>query len=546
MAPVSAPPSLSDPPRDAADVSPQVLRARLQALEAAQQEWRAEQYRLRLRIQDLEQQLRARTAARAGTPAPPGVLSLFADPSAEGSPAEGAPSVPTAAPPTTAGRSPPSRVPRGPQPLDPALRREVIVLPDPPPNERRCPVTGAPMRVGFTERLEVLARTPAVYYVKRYERTVFVSPAKSAPVTTPWPADILPRSRMHASVIAHIAAAHFSEHVPYYRLEQQLARTGVSLPRSTQVSLMVQLDALVAPLITHVKTLVLGSGYVHLDATPVDVCDPARPGEARSATLWAYRARSRDPAIEGLVWFDYQATKSPVHPREILQAAQYRGVVQTDGASGLDTLGPPEVVTHLGCWAHARRYVAEAVRLGEPRAAAYLTQVDRLFRLDARARRIVAAQPTDARPAVAARVAPWRERFSVPLARALFARAAHDVLGLPPKSALGVALGYLLGQRAPLTRCVTTPEAYLDNNGAENAIRPLKLGAKNWLFIGHPSAGPRLANLFTLVENARQAGVDIEAYLLALLTRLPNHSVRRLGDWLPQAWQRARADGITP
>ena len=63
--------------------------------------------------------------------------------------------------------------------------------------------------------------------------------------------------------------------------------------------------------------------------------------------------------------------------------------------------------------------------------------------------------------------------------------------------------------------------------------------------MGHPDAGPRLANLFTLVENGRQAGVDIEAYLLDLLTRLPAHSVRRLSDWLPRAWQRARADGIT-
>jgi transposase len=129
----------------------------------------------------------------------------------------------------------------------------------------------------------------------------------------------------------------------------------------------------------------------------------------------------------------------------------------------------------------------------------------------------------------------WSARFSAPLADALSARATADGLTLPPKSALGQAVGYLLAQRAPLTRCVTTPGARLDNNAVENAIRPVKLGAKNWLFIGHPEAGPRLANLFTLVENARQAGVDIEAYLTALLTGLPTHSVRRLGEWLPRA-----------
>lgn len=519
------------------DVDP-TLRTRLATLEAAQQEWRAEQQRLRLRIQDLEQQLRARSGGRGPASADVGLLSLFGD--------LGVAAVAPAAP-TRPGARPtrPRAQPPGPQPLDPALPRKVIVLPDPPVAQRVCATTGVPLVPGFPEVLEVLARRPAVYFVKRYERTVWVSPAKSAPLATPWPSDLLPRARMHASVIAHIAAAHFAEHVPYYRLEQQLARTGVSLARSTQVSLMTQLDALVAPLVAHLHTLVLGSRYVHLDATPVDVCDPARPGAARTAHLWAYRARSPDPAIDGLVCFDYQATKSPQHPRALLQQAQYRGVLQTDGAAGLDTLGPPDQITHLGCWAHARRYVAEAVQLGDPRAARYLAGIDRLFRYDARARRIVRAQPAATRAALATRVATWRPRFSRPLVEALMARALTDLLVLPPKSALAVALGYLLGQRAPLTRCVTTPDAALDNNAAENAIRPLKLGAKNWLFVGHPDAGPRLAHLFTLVENARQADVDIEVYLLDLLTRLPAHSVRRLGDWLPRAWQRARADGIT-
>ena len=161
---------------------------------------------------------------------------------------------------------------------------------------------------------------------------------------------------------------------------------------------------------------------------------------------------------------------------------------QTDGAAGLDALGAPNGVTHVGCWAHARRRFVQAVRLGDSRAGPYLAQLDRLFRLDARARRIVAAAPIHAD-----RVARWRVRFSAPLAEALFARAATAGLTLPPKSALGQAVGSLLAQRAPLTRCVTTPGARLDNNAVEHAIRPVKLGAKHWLFVGHPEAGPRLA-----------------------------------------------------
>jgi hypothetical protein len=173
--------------------------------------------------------------------------------------------------------------------------------------------------------------------------------------------------------------------------------------------------------------------------------------------------------------------------------------VQTDGAAGLDALAPPEHITHLGCWAHARRYVVEAVETGDARARPYLAAIDRLFRLDARASHVTDHVPIDdpRRARVRERVRTWRERFSVPLMRALFTQATQDVVSLPPKTALATALGYLLGQRAPLERCVTTAEASLDNNPVENAMRPLKLGARNWLFIGHPDAGPRLANLFT-------------------------------------------------
>ena len=277
---------------------------------AQQLEW--ERTRLTLRVQDLEQQLAPRGR---GVPAPDATaLSLFHDdvampesvgPSAV--PASGPPRVPKR--PMAASASA-SRRP-GRKPLDPSLPREVIRLPDPPETSRVDVFTGQRLTPGFTETLEVLARKPAVYFVKRYERTVWVSPAKTAPVATPWPPSALPRAGIDASVVAHVATAHFVEHVPYYRLEQQLARTGVTLARTTQVSLMAQLDARVAPIVEALKRDVLASGYVHLDATPIDVCDPERPGAARSATVWAYRARSPDPTRDGLVWFDYRATKSP-------------------------------------------------------------------------------------------------------------------------------------------------------------------------------------------------------------------------------------------
>lgn len=423
-------------------------------------------------------------------------------------------------------------LPMGPKPLDPALPREIIQLPNPGLKELLCPVTQRPMQPAFVETLEVLARRPAVYYVQHYERTVFTSPAKTAPVYTAWPADVLPRARVHASIVAHIAAAHFCEHQPYYRLEKHLERIGVELPRVCQVSLMAQLDERMQPLVAAIQGQVWASGYVQLDATPIDLCDPARPGAARESTLWAYRA------TDGPVWFDFQLNKSPKRPTQLL--ANYRGLLQTDGASALDAIGRDDGrVIHLGCMSHARRYFVKAVDAGEREAEPYLRAINRLFRLERLARHFRLTLENRAS---------LRQRYSQPTADQLFADALVAAPLAPPKTRFGQALGYLLGQKPSLLRCLSELRARIDNNLVEQAIRPLKLGAKNWQQIGHPKAGPRLANLFTLVENCRLAGVDPEAYLVDIIARLPDHPMKRIAELLPHAWKiaRATAPAVTP
>jgi len=479
---------------------------------------------LELQVRKLKQELWGRKSERF-VAEPAGQSTLFT----ESTPDQPATQTPAAATQPAAPRSA-RKLPMGPKPLDPALPREVIQLPAPDLKSLICPETKQAMKPGFVEQLEVLARKPAVYFVKRYERTVFVSPAKTAPVATEWPADVLPRARMHASVVAHVAAAHYADHLPYYRIEQQLARTGVELPRNCQVSLMGQLDRLVQPLVEAILRDVLGSGYVFLDATPVPVLDPARPGAAREATLWAYRGGT------GSVWFEYQPSKSPQHPDRVLKSADFRGHLQTDAASGLGNIGPPGQVTSLGCHAHLRRYFFKAVQGDERQAGPYLLGSNKLFRLERLAKHFRLTEDNRAK---------LRARHSVPLFDGLLARAEADTLTALPKSLFGAGLHYLLAQRAPLRRCLTEAKAELSNNAVERAIRPVKLGAKNWLHVGHPDAGPRLANLFTVVENCRLLGLDPEAYLIDLIARLPGHPAAKVAELLPRAWAQARSAAAT-
>lgn len=492
--------------------SPAELLVERQRLLREKEQLTAELRIMQLKVEKLQRQLWGKKSERmpAGD-ANQGVL--FAEPA----------SIATAASERTSGgaRQRRSEAAKGPRPLDPALPREVIQVPAPDVTELICPVTKQPMQPGFVERLEVLARRAPEYYVKAYERTVFVSPAKIAPVYSPWPADVLPRSRMHASVVAHLAAAHYCEHLPFHRIEQQLARTGVDLPRSTQVSLMGQLDRLVEPLLVALKKEIFASGYIHVDATPLDVCDPQRPGKAREATLWAYRTKS------GAVWFEYHASKSPTHPDATLKTMQFRGLCQTDGAKGLGSIGPPGEVISLGCHAHARRYFFEAHQAGDPRAQWYLERFAKLFRVEQLAQRH-------------GRKEALRRRFSQPLFETMLQQAETHAAVAPARTALGDAVRYLLDQQERLRRCLTELEADLSNNAVERAIRPLKLGARNWLFVGDPKAGPRLANLFTLVENCRLQDIDPERYLIDLLGRLQDHPAAKVGELLPHHWLAAR------
>lgn len=173
---------------------------------------------------------------------------------------------------------------------------------------------------------------------------------------------------------------------------------------------------------------------------------------------------------------------------------------------------------------------------GERPAEPYLREINRLFRLERLAQHFHLKEENRGK---------LRQRYSVPRFDALVRQAAADQLATPPKSLCGVALHYFLAQQEPLRRCLTEAKAGLSNNPVENSIRPLKLGAKNWLQIGHPKAGSRLANLFTVVENCRQARIDPETYLIDVIARLPAYPAAQIADWLPRTWAQARPAATT-
>ena len=213
----------------------------------------------------------------------------------------------------------------------------------------------------------------------------------------------------------------------------------------------------------------------------------------------------------------------------------YAGYIQADAYGGYDHLFQPRgggvaVPTEVGCWAHARRKFVEAGRSDALRSCTAVAMIRRLYDVEAEGRELDAAS----RRAV-------RQAKSVPLLGTIKAWLDEQQGQVLPKSRMGEAIGYCLGNWKALTEYVHDGDLSPDNNAAENAIRPIVLGRKNWLFAGSDNGGRTGAVLASLVASCRRHGVDVFPYLRDVLTRIAATPVSRLDPFLPDRWKAAHA-----
>lgn len=413
---------------------------------------------------------------------------------------------------------------KGPKPLPPHLPRVEERITDPSLKELICPITGQIMKSAFEERVEVLARKPAEYYVRVLIRHVFASPQGDALAYSPWPADVMPRSRIDASVVGSVLSARFADHQPYSRQSDQLERHGVNLSRGTLCSLVRLAEQKLENIYQAVVRQTLAHDYLMMDPTPIRLKSEKKKGGTRKATFWTYRA------LDGPVFFEFAEGKHGSTPKETLK--HYTGILQTDGANNFGGIAERSNITHLNCWAHARRYFLKAEEAGQRKASEYLNVIDRLFRIERLARHF------KLRPGNLLKL---RERHSIPVVDALIEKARGDASKERMlKTPLPKAFAYLLARTEPLSECFKHAPSRIDNNLAENALRPIKLGAKNWLFIGHENAGPRAAMMFTLAQNCRVLGINPEAYFIDVLSRVDEHPVDRIDELTPHAWSQTQ------
>jgi transposase len=391
------------------------------------------------------------------------------------------------------------------------------------PEQCVCGSCGKETTVIGYETSEQLDVKPAEYFVvvTKREKRACKGCEEQGVACAPVPVRIIEKGLASDRVVIDTVVSKYADHVPIYRQSVILEReTGIELSRSTLDGWVMRVGELLRPISVAMGQELLSGSYIQADETTVGVQMHDGRGKNHLAYLWQY---SRP---DGPVVFDFRMGREREGPRRFL--GNFEGILQSDGYGAYDHIGGKQLV-HAACWAHARRKFFEAVKLNreDQTSIRLVAQINELFAIDAQANQEGLSQSE--RHAL-------RLDKSKPLLEELkpaIQAARADAL---PKSALAKACDYTLTLWGRLSRFLEYPELELSNNLAENAIRPVALGRKNWIHLGSKEAGPRVAAIISIVETCRRLNLSVRDYLASVLPGLADFPINRVAKLTPSAW----------
>jgi transposase len=380
---------------------------------------------------------------------------------------------------------------------------------------------------------EQLAVIPRQHYVIAYKRAKYVPKHDDVPGAgqgvsiASRPDQILPKALAHSSVIADVVVRKFVDGLPLYRQEQIYAREGIDLSRQTMSGWVIQLHERLSPLITVMQRFLHQGRAIHIDETRLQVLNEVGRENSQLSYMWVYVGGPPDKPV---VWYQYADSRGGEVPKHFLCANDDpppEMYLVTDGYEGYNALSQsPGILGHAACWAHVRRRFVEATHGRKNTAAAHqmVALIRKLYQIERNAKESSPA----ARKAL-------RQEQAKPILDKIKQWLDQKVPQVLPKSPLGTAIAYTLKLWPKLTTYLEDGHVEVDNNKAENAIRPFVIGRKVWLFSGSPRGAQASATLYTLVETAKANDLEPWAYLNYLFEHLPAAtSAQALEALLPQ------------
>lgn len=376
-----------------------------------------------------------------------------------------------------------------------------VILPEPItlPEHERLDADGRPLPLLGYRSTDLWDFRPGAYVIRRIRRAIYGRPFSEADarVVAAMPPRLIPGGTMTDAAIIQTVIDKYADHLPLYRQEQRAARQGIHLSRSTLVGHVTALATACAPIYQALVDEVRHARYLHLDDTPVRVLTPGL-GHTATGRIWVYRS-------EQATVFACTESRAGRHPDEFL--TDYRGFIVADAYAGHNRLYDPGRAIPVGCWAHVRRKFVEMP--DSPIARSLVEDIGRLYAIE----RELALVTEDERHRV-------RGARAVPLLTDLDRRLTAIHQHTTPASTLGKAVAYARNRWPTLLTYTAHGFLPIDNNPAENSLRPWAVGRKNWLFLGNHAAGQRAAICATLIENCRRQALDPFVYLRNATTAL--------------------------
>ena len=376
---------------------------------------------------------------------------------------------------------------------------------------------------------EVLEYVPGRFRVVLHVRPKLACGGCDSISQAPAPSLPIPRGRAGPNLLAHVVVSKFADHLPLYRQSHIYAREGVGLSRSTLADWMGQVSWLLQPLVDRIADHVMASPKLHADDTPVPVLAPGT-GKTATGRLWVYLRDNRRwrPSDKPAALFRYSPDRKGEHPREHLKT--FAGFLQADAYAGFERLYTPDrqpgLITPVACWAHARRKLHDVYKADPHSVAAEgLMIIGELYDVERRITRDPADDRRKARKLSRLRVLDF------------FAWADGVLAQVSARSPLAEALRYAVKLKPQLLVYTENGRLEIDNNLAENALRGIAVGRKNWLFAGADCGGERAAAMYSLLETAKLNDLNPQAWLADVLDRIgKGHPINRLDELLPWNW----------
>ncbi len=370
-----------------------------------------------------------------------------------------------------------------------------------------------------TEELEC---EPARFFIRRYIRYKYAAKNGEGVKTGDLPERVIDKGIPGAGLLSMILTDKYMDHLPLYRQKQRFARENIPIASSTIEGWVKQGLERLDPLYQQLKFDIKAKGYLQVDETSIKVLESDKKGACHLGWYWVYHS-----PLDGLVLMDYQPTRGSSATKEML--ANFRGYLQSDGYAVYQKIGQRAEVTPVACWAHARREFERALDNDKLKASKGLKLIQQLYAVERNAKEKGLSSD---------QIKTLRLEESLPVINELGKWIFAEVKNTLPKSQIGKAMHYAMERWDKLSAYLQDGNLHIDNNAIENAIRPIALGRKNYLFAGSNDAAQRAAMIYSFFAICKKHEVNPFQWLKYALQNIMTINHKNIRDLYPQNFKK--------